>query len=144
MTKWNIKKRSRSLTMLQGRIVPKQITATTRLNGVTVENTFTVSGDEVTCTRSSWYGEFTTLDGLTELAYDGNSAYQNVGYSPVIEWEPGDTAKTIELKHVAEIYKLSPTRGTQNVLEIMGLGSKTTAIRRVMDARKYGYLGSAA
>ena len=48
--------------------------------------------------------------------------------------------KEMELEEVAAVYLLSPTRGTQNVMERLGYGSKTTAIRRVMEARKRGLI----
>lgn len=48
--------------------------------------------------------------------------------------------KEMELEEVAAVYLLSPTRGTQNVMERLRYGSKTTAIRRVMEARKSGLI----
>ena len=50
--------------------------------------------------------------------------------------------KEIELEDVALVYLLSPSRGTQNVMEQLGYGSKTTAIRRVMEARQAGLIPS--
>jgi hypothetical protein len=51
-----------------------------------------------------------------------------------------DAVRKLELEEVARIYLLSPTRGTSNVMEQLGYGSKATAIRRVMDARKAGLI----
>lgn len=51
-----------------------------------------------------------------------------------------ELGKEMELEEVARVYLLSPTRGTQNVMETLGYGSKTTAIRRVMEARKKGLI----
>jgi hypothetical protein len=58
------------------------------------------------------------------------------------EWteKAADLGKQFELEQVAWTYLLAPTRGTTNVMESMGYGSKTTAIRRVMEARKAGLI----
>ena len=58
------------------------------------------------------------------------------------EWteKAASIGKQFELEQVAWIYLMAPTRGTTNVMESMGYGSKTTAIRRVMEARKAGLI----
>ena len=58
------------------------------------------------------------------------------------EWtkDASKLGREMELEEVARVYLLSPTRGTQNVMETLGYGSKTTAIRRVMEARKKGLI----
>lgn len=55
-----------------------------------------------------------------------------------------ELGKEMELEEVARVYLLSPTRGTQNVMDTLGYGSKTTAIRRVMEARKKGLIPPAS
>ena len=58
------------------------------------------------------------------------------------EWteKAADIGKKFELEQVAWVYLMAPTRGTTNVMESMGYGSKTTAIRRVAEARKAGLI----
>lgn len=60
--------------------------------------------------------------------------------SPGVAGQARQKVKDIELEDVALVYLLSPSRGTQNVMEQLGYGSKTTAIRRVMEARKAGLI----
>ena len=51
-----------------------------------------------------------------------------------------DIVRQLELAEVARVYLLSPRRGTTNVMDQLGYGSKTTAIRRVMEARRAGLI----
>jgi hypothetical protein len=60
--------------------------------------------------------------------------------SPGLAGQARQRVREIELEDVALVYLLSPSRGTQNVMEQLGYRSKTTAIRRVMDARKAGLI----
>ena len=62
--------------------------------------------------------------------------------SPGVAGQARQKVREIELEDVALVYLLSPSRGTQNVMDQLGYGSKTTAIRRVMEARKAGLIPS--
>jgi hypothetical protein len=90
------------------------------------------------------------LNEWAEAAYStffSDPAYQVVHQTVSMtarEWtqKAAEIGKQFELEQVAWVYLMAPTRGTTNVMESMGYGSKTTAIRRVMEARKAGLIPS--
>lgn len=107
----------------------------------------------ITCARISWAGDITD-DSLSRLNLEeiGREAYAEWLNTPV--YGEGVRVETIvasqrdwtqvaaalganaELAEVAWIYLQAPTRGTQNVMDAMGYGSRGTASLRVREARK--------
>ena len=108
--------------------------------------------EDIYCTRISWNG-MVSSEKLASLDFEmlGRLAYVEWLSTPVLDervselkivasqrdWTSIATnrAKNAELAEVAWIYLQAPTRGTKNVQDAMGYGSRSTASLRVKEAR---------
>ena len=104
------------------------------------------------CTRLSWNGVVNS-EKLASLDFDqlGRLAYAEWLSTPVLDERASELrivasqrdwtsiamnlAKNAELAEVAWIYLQAPNRGTKNVQDAMGYGSRSTASLRVKEAR---------